>query len=68
MQSDDNPVEGQLNIPLARSEWAGSLRRLPADSLFHLGTDYALNLPVRPDSALVCYLTATSREATSCWR
>lgn len=68
MQGDDNPVEGLLNIPLTRSEWAGSLRRLPADSLFNLGTDYALNLPVRPDSALVCYLTATSREATSCDR
>lgn len=65
MQGDDNPVEGQLNIPLTRSEWAGSLRRFPADSLFNLGTDYALNLPVRPDSALVCYLTATSREDTT---
>lgn len=48
--------------PLAESAWGVSLQAVSTDSLFKLGTDYTLNVPTQPDSALVCFMTAAARE------
>lgn len=37
------------------------LRALPTDTLFQRGIHYTLSEPARPDSALMCYMTAIQR-------